>query len=109
MLQSVPYGEEEGYAVLEMPTQAVISIRDKSFFATSRLSLQTILKLAYQWTRQTRVTSAAHEVKVSERIASDWYNFFRDVCGQYFLDHPITIGGPGKIVEIDESKFGKKK
>ena len=37
------------------------------------------------------------------------YNFFRDVCGQYFLDHPISIGGPGKVVKIDESKFGKRK
>ena len=46
---------------------------------------------------------------MSNRVAVNWYNFFRDVCSQYFLDHPITIGGPGKIVEIDESKFGKTK
>ena len=55
------------------------------------------------------MTSAAHEVKVSTRIAVDWCNFFRDVCGQYFLDHSITIGGLSKTVEIDESKFGKRK
>ena len=89
--------------------QAVVSVRDKSFFAKSKLSLQTILKLAYLWTRQTRVTTAAREVKVTESVAIDWFNFYRDVCGQYFLDHPITIGGPGKVVEIDESKFGKRK
>ena len=89
--------------------QAVISVRDKSFFANSKLSLQTILKLMYQWTRQTRVTSTASEVKVSESVAIDWYNFFRDVCSQYFLDHHITIEGPGKTVEIDESKLGKRK
>ena len=34
---------------------------------------------------------------------SHWYNFCRDICEE----HSITIGGPGKIVEIDESKFGK--
>ena len=89
----------------------MISVRDKSFFAKSKLSLQVILKLAdlCLWTRQTRVTTAAHEVKVTESVAIDWYNFFRDVCGQYFLDHPITIGGSGKVIEIDESKFGKRK
>ena len=55
------------------------------------------------------MTSTASEVKVSESIAIDCYNFFRDVCSRYFLDHPITIGGPGKTEEIDESKFRKRK
>ncbi len=36
----------------------------------------------------------------------DWYNFVRDVCAQYFVDHPVT---PGIEVEIDELKFGKRK
>ena len=39
----------------------------------------------------------------------DWFNFHRDVCAQYFIDHPIQIDGAGAIVEIDESKFGKRK
>ena len=38
----------------------------------------------------------------------DWYNFHRDVCAQYFLDNPVQVGGVGKVVEIDESKFGKR-
>lgn len=33
----------------------------------------------------------------------------RDICAQYFIDHPAIIGGPGVEVEIDESKFGKRK
>ena len=60
-------------------------------------------------TIQERVRDAARETGVSPRVAVDWFNFLRDVRAQYFLDHPITIGGPGKIVEIDESKFGKRK
>ena len=71
------------------------------------------------------MTEASIEAKVSQRVAIDWFNFFRDICAEYFLAHPITIGkshsvcmynyfitspitigGPGKIVEIDESKFG---
>ena len=27
----------------------------------------------------------------------------------FFIDHPSQLGGPGKVVEIDESKFGKRK
>ena len=43
------------------------------------------------------------------RVTVDWFNFCRDVCAQYFLDHPIVTGRPGTVVEIDESKFGKRK
>ena len=39
----------------------------------------------------------------------DWYNFVRDICEEYFLAHPAVIGRPGVEVEIDESKFGKRK
>ena len=39
----------------------------------------------------------------------DWYNFVRDICAKYFQQHPMTIGGPGIEVEIDESKFGRRK
>ena len=56
-----------------------------------------------------RTTEAAKEAHVTQKVAIDWFNFFGDVCAQYFLDHPIKIGGPGTIVEIDESKFGKRK
>ena len=53
------------------------------------------------------MTDAAAEVKVSPKIGEDWFNFFRDICAEHFLANPITIGGPGKVVEIDESKFGE--
>ncbi len=45
----------------------------------------------------------------SEHTIVDWYNFIRDVCAQYLIDHAQKIGGVGKTVEIDESKFGKRK
>ena len=32
-----------------------------------------------------------------------------EMCVQYFVDHPTVIGSPGVEVEIDESKFGRRK
>jgi len=37
------------------------------------------------------------------------YNFLREVCSVIVQEQSEPIGGPGKIVEIDESKFGKRK
>ena len=54
------------------------------------------------------MTDAAKETSVSVRVTVDLFNFFHDVGSQYFLDHPIAIGGPGTVVEIDESKFGER-
>jgi len=51
----------------------------------------------------------AKSLKVTDHTAVDWYNFLRDICAQYFVDHPTVIGGPGTEVEIDESKFGRRK
>ena len=48
-------------------------------------------------------------LQISNKTSIDWYNFVRDICAQYFIDHPSVIGGPGIEVEIDESKFGKRK
>ena len=43
------------------------------------------------------------------KTAVDWYNFIRDVCAEYFTRNPVVIGGPGVAVEINESKFGRRK
>ena len=48
-------------------------------------------------------------LRMSNKTSIDWYNFVRDICTQYFIDHPSVIGGPGIEVEIDESMFGKRK
>ena len=89
--------------------QAILSIRDGSFFSNSHLKLTDLVAITYWWSRGVNVSVAVHETGHSQTTIVDWYNFHRDVCAQYFLDHPVMIGGPGKTVEIDESKFGKRK
>jgi len=40
----------------------------------------------------------------------DWNNYLREVCVSAVENKPLTkIGGPGKIVEIVESLFSKRK
>ena len=48
-------------------------------------------------------------LKWSSATVVDWKNFLRDVCIEELIANPEPLGGPGKIVEIDGSKFGKRK
>jgi hypothetical protein len=50
-----------------------------------------------------------HLLQISQKTAVDWYNFIRHVCAEHFQRNPVVIGGPGIEVEIDESKFGRRK
>ena len=84
-------------------------VRKYSFFSGSHLSLAQITKLIYYWTYQYPIEIAVHETNVTNKTVIDFYNSCRDVCIVLLEKHSEKIGGPGKIVEIDESKLGKRK
>ena len=42
---------------------------------------------------------------MSERSAIHVYQWFRDVCSTWLLAQPIRLGGPGVVVQIDESLY----
>ena len=53
---------------------------------------------------------AVSELEFSHTTVVDWYNFCRETCiGVLEQSHGTVIGGPGITVEIDESKFVKRK
>ena len=86
-----------------------MSLKDGSFYAGSHLEFTEALELTYWWSRGATISNAVQETGQSHTTVVDWYNFHRDVCTQYFIDHPVEIGGVGKIVEVDESKVDSRK
>lgn len=86
-----------------------IPIRRHSFFSGSHLSFSQVVKLIYYWTYQYPQHIVLHETGFSNKTVIDFYNFCREVCVVILENHSEPIGGPGRIVEIDESKFGKRK
>ena len=51
------------------------------------------------------VTQATKQAKISKNRYIDIHQFMRDVCTAKLLVTPIILGGPGTIVQIDESLF----
>ena len=82
-----------------------LSIRNKSFFSKSKLPLQKWLLLLYLWAREYRVSDAAEEAEISLRVAIEW---LREVCTAKLLQTQMILGGPGVVVQIDESLFRHK-
>ena len=84
------------------------SIRDGSFFSKSRLPLRKWVILMYWWARNYPVTDAASEAEVTEASACAVYQWLREVCTTRLMTMPIRLGGPGTIVQIDESLMKHK-
>ena len=56
------------------------------------------------------MADAQHELQIwSEHSIVDWNQYCRDIAVSHFVNNPVQIGGPGHIVQIDESLFSRKK
>ena len=68
---------------------------DWVFFVCARTPVTTVLSLM--------------NGDVTDKTLIDYYNFLGDVCTGHFRLHPVMLGGVGTIVQINESKLGRKK
>jgi len=93
-----------------------ISIRDGSLFDDSKLPVEQIVMLASLFVSdvssydQIQYQAQLTDTKLSRGTIADWLSYFREVCLEIIArETPKLIGGAGFTVEIDESKFGKRK
>ena len=86
-----------------------LTIRHNSWLVDAKLPLETILEMAYLWSQAFSLNEIIHELKISNKTAIEWCTFFRECCISRIIDNSTPIGGNGIEVEIDESKFGKRK
>ena len=74
------------------------------FLFGKSLSLAAIVELVYLWVHDNvSCDTLHHELDMSNHTLVDWKSFCRDICGEHFLANPVVVGGPGIVVEIDES------
>lgn len=89
--------------------EAQKSVRYGSWFTNSKLTLDEIFFLTYELLIGTKTNDIMSQYSFSSRTLADWRQFVNEIILEFVEASSEKIGGVGKIVEIDESKFGKRK
>ncbi|XP_068757288.1 uncharacterized protein [Montipora capricornis] len=85
------------------------SIQKGSWFAQSNMTLEQVLKFTYWWCQDLDQSQIRHEMGIGCGTGVDWDSFCREVCEIAMFENSVKKGGEGKVVQIDESKFDKRK
>lgn len=80
-----------------------------SFFSQSRLKCNQIMKLAYFWLGKCSHEQLVAFTGIAPKTITAFGGYFRQLISSSLDTDDTIIGGDGVIVEIDESKFGKRK
>ena len=88
-----------------------VKMRVGNWLEGSKLCFAIIVRFLYCWSREyTSIEFCKHELEMSDETTVDWSNYMREICANYLvLKQRKLIGGPGQVVEIDESLFSKRK
>jgi hypothetical protein len=76
---------------------------ENTFFSRSQLSFLKIFRLIVCWYFRISVTQAILHCEVDNRTAVDFYKLCREICRVVHTHDEVQIGGPGDVVEVDES------
>ena len=85
------------------------SIREDSWFEKSNFSIEEVIKFTYWWCQELDQCQIKQQLGPGSHSAVDWNMFCRELCVVPLFERREKLGGPGKVVQIDESKIGKRK
>ena len=87
-----------------------ISLRKQSFFQFSNLPIRKIFRFIYFWAfEEVSQLRLKRELRFAKQTSTDWKNFLRKVCVNKLLLGPSILGGPGRVVQIDETQMTRRK
>lgn len=86
-----------------------ISLSVHTFFSGVKLKTNEVLLLARLWLSKVSVESAMALTGHSSHTVGKFWADFRQLVGSSIEEEDVVIGGDGIIVEVDETKLGKRK
>lgn len=86
-----------------------ISIFKTSFFSTSKLKINEILWISYLYLHKTPISEIVKTVGVGSEAVCNWTSYVRQLLAENINYEQVQIGGEGIIIEVDETKLGKRK
>ena len=85
------------------------SPRSGTIFSRSHLSLNTLLQIMIRWFQNDSTRTIKRECRVTYRTISKVREMMIAFCTQYMLKRSEKIGGPGRVVEVDECLLHRRK
>ena len=71
------------------PCRKELSIPHDTFFEKGKLPLSKIIDIIYYWSyEEASVKKLNHELGCSDHTVTDWKNYLRDICAEYFFANP---------------------
>ncbi|XP_076635492.1 uncharacterized protein LOC143348781 [Colletes latitarsis] len=86
-----------------------ISVKRGTWFSKTKLSYEIVLKLTYMLVHNFEQYHIIRELELNKNTVSQWNYFMKQVMADWLQNSCEILGGPDKVVEIDESKFGRRK
>jgi transposase-like protein len=84
-------------------------MRKHTFFYGSSLNCAQILHLGYLWLNKCTQQQSMNETGHSQHTVTAFHKHFRRLVATTLSEEDQVIGGEGVIVEVDETKLGKRK
>jgi len=89
-------------------TKTCCSIRIGSLFENISTPFTTILKVLVYWSRGLNQSEIIKFINISRPTVGKIRSLFLSVIAAYFLRNPIKLGGPGVVVQCDETLLNHK-
>lgn len=87
----------------------ITSVYNGSFFSKSKMPCNQILQIGYYWLGGSGHGEIMRYTGVSDKTVTAYLGYYRQLVSSSIDGDDTMIGGDGVTIEVDESKFGKRK